>query len=49
MDALKLISDSSLKENAPVFNVGDTVRVNVRIKEGLRMRWAAGRQNSATA
>lgn len=38
MDALKLISDSSLKENAPVFNVGDTVRVNVRIKEGEKFR-----------
>lgn len=38
MDALKLISDSCLKENAPVFNVGDTVRVNVRIKEGEKFR-----------
>lgn len=38
MDALKLISGSSLKENAPVFNIGDTVRVNVRIKEGEKFR-----------
>lgn len=38
MDALKLISDSSLKANAPEFSVGDTVRVNVRIKEGDKFR-----------
>lgn len=38
MDALKLISSGCLKENPPVVNVGDTVRVNVRIKEGERSR-----------
>ncbi|MDE6763414.1 MAG: 50S ribosomal protein L19 [Oscillospiraceae bacterium] len=38
MDALKLISDSSLKENAPVVNVGDTVKVHVKIKEGEKYR-----------
>ncbi|MBR6337097.1 MAG: 50S ribosomal protein L19 [Ruminococcus sp.] len=38
MDALKLISNSSLKENVPVLNVGDTVRVHVRIKEGDKSR-----------
>ena len=38
MDALKLISDSSLKSELPVFNIGDTVRVSVRIKEGERER-----------
>lgn len=37
-DKLKLISDSSLKENAPVVEVGDTVKVNVRIKEGDKYR-----------
>ena len=31
MDALKLISQSSMKENAPVVNVGDTVKVHVKI------------------
>ncbi len=41
MDQLKLISDSSLKENAPKFDVGDTVRVNVRIKEGEKFRLQA--------
>jgi len=38
MDALKLISQGSLKENAPEVNVGDTVRVHVWIKEGERQR-----------
>ena len=38
MDALKLISQSSMKENAPVVNVGDTVKVLVRIKEGDKYR-----------
>ena len=38
MDALKLISNSSLKENAPVVNVGDTVKVHVKIKEGEKYR-----------
>lgn len=38
MDALKLISDSSLKENAPKFEVGDTVKVHVQIKEGDKSR-----------
>lgn len=38
MDALKLISESSMKDNAPVVNVGDTVKVHVRIKEGDKYR-----------
>ncbi|MDE6034316.1 MAG: 50S ribosomal protein L19 [Ruminococcus sp.] len=38
MDALKLISQSSMKENVPEFNVGDTVRVHVQIKEGEKSR-----------
>ncbi len=38
MDALKLISNSSLKENAPVINIGDTVKVHVNIKEGDKSR-----------
>ena len=38
MDALKLISGSSMKENAPQFNVGDTVQVHVRIQEGEKSR-----------
>ncbi len=38
MDALKIISDSSLKTEIPELNIGDTVKVSVRIKEGERER-----------
>lgn len=38
MDALKMIAQSSMKENAPKFNVGDTIRVHVKISEGERTR-----------
>ncbi|MEG1773500.1 MAG: 50S ribosomal protein L19 [Oscillospiraceae bacterium] len=38
MDALKFFSNECLKENPPVVNVGDTVQVSVRIKEGDRSR-----------
>ena len=38
MDALKLISQSSLKEERPVINIGDTVKVHVKIKEGEKER-----------
>ncbi len=38
MDALKLISDSSLKKDAPAVNIGDTVKVHVKIKEGEKYR-----------
>ena len=38
MDALKLISDSSLKSEVPQFNVGDTVKVHVKIQEGDKSR-----------
>ena len=38
MDALKLISQESLKSELPKFNIGDTVRVCVNIKEGQRER-----------
>ncbi len=38
MDKLKLISDASLKAEAPVLNIGSTVRVHVKIREGERER-----------
>ena len=38
MDALKLIAADSLKAETPVFAVGDTVRVDVKIREGERER-----------
>ena len=38
MDALKLIAGDSMKQEAPVFGIGDTVRVDVKIREGDRER-----------
>ena len=38
MDALKLIAQSSMKEELPEINVGSTVKVHVKIKEGQRER-----------
>lgn len=38
MDALKLISNASLKENVPVIEIGDTVKVHVKIQEGEKSR-----------
>ena len=38
MDAMKIITEGMIKEARPEFNVGDTVRVSVRIKEGERER-----------
>lgn len=38
MEALKEIFKSSLKDEVPKFNVGDTVQVDVNIKEGDRER-----------
>lgn len=38
MDALKLISSESMKEQAPQMEIGDTVKVHVWIKEGDKPR-----------
>lgn len=38
MDALKMIAQDSMKAELPEINIGDTVRVHVRIKEGERER-----------
>lgn len=38
MNALEQISKSSMKENVPELNVGDTVKVHVRIMEGDKSR-----------
>ncbi len=38
MNALKLIAQDSLKTEVPQVDVGNTVRVHVRIKEGERER-----------
>lgn len=38
MDAIKQISADQLKSEIPQINIGDTVRVSVKIKEGDRER-----------
>ena len=38
MDLIKALTNEQLKENAPVLNVGDTVKIHNRIKEGNRER-----------
>ena len=38
MDALKLIAQDSLKKEVPSFEVGGSVRVHVKIKEGDKSR-----------
>ncbi|MBE6848397.1 MAG: 50S ribosomal protein L19 [Ruminococcus sp.] len=38
MDALKMISESSMKQEVPEIAIGDTVKVHVRIKEGDKSR-----------
>lgn len=38
MDALKLIANDSVKNDTPEFKIGDTVRVDVNIREGERER-----------
>lgn len=38
MDALKTISASSLKAETPKFNIGDTIKVGVNIREGEKER-----------
>ena len=38
MDALKLMTAESIKEETPDFEIGDTVRVDVKIREGERER-----------
>ena len=38
MDLLSKIAESSLKEALPQFHVGDTVKVDVQLKEGERTR-----------
>ncbi len=38
MDALKIITEGQIKPEQTQFNVGDTVKVHVNIKEGNRER-----------
>ncbi|MBQ8510355.1 MAG: 50S ribosomal protein L19 [Clostridia bacterium] len=38
MDLIKALTNEQLKENVPVLNVGDTVKIYNKIKEGTRER-----------
>lgn len=38
MDIVKSIEQEYIKQDMPIFNVGDTVKVSVKIKEGTRER-----------
>lgn len=38
MDALKIIANESLNADMPKFEIGDTVKVHVKIKEGEKER-----------
>ena len=38
MDLMKALTSQYMKEELPQMNVGDTVRVHVKIKEGTRER-----------
>ena len=38
MDALKMISESSMRKEIPEINIGDTVKVHVKIVEGDKSR-----------
>ncbi|WP_290776077.1 50S ribosomal protein L19 [Anaerofustis sp.] len=38
MDLLKLVENENLKSDIPSFNVGDTVKVHVKVVEGKRER-----------
>ena len=38
MDLIKYLNEQNLKAEVPVVNVGDTVRVHVKIKEGNKER-----------
>ena len=41
MDLVKILSEQYMKKELPEMNVGDTVRIMVRVKEGNRERTQA--------
>ncbi len=41
MDLVQTLNNQYMKSELPVLNVGDTIRVNVRVKEGNRERTQA--------
>lgn len=38
MDLVKIVENEQMKSNIPEFNVGDTVKVHVKVVEGTRER-----------
>lgn len=38
MDVMKMIAQEYVREDIPQFNVGDTVKIHIKIKEGTRER-----------
>lgn len=44
MDALKTIAASSLKAETPKFNIGDTIKVGVNIREGERKEFRCSKE-----
>ena len=38
MNKIEAFVNEQLKQNVPQFNIGDTVRVNIKVKEGNRER-----------
>ena len=38
MDAMKIVTEGMVKEDKPVIEIGDVVRVHVKIREGERER-----------
>ncbi len=38
MDLIKMLNEQNMKSEVPSFNVGDTVRVAIKVKEGSKER-----------
>ena len=38
MDYIKALTESQMKQDIPAFEIGDTVKVYVKVKEGNRVR-----------
>jgi large subunit ribosomal protein L19 len=41
MDLIKMLEEQNMKAEVPAFNVGDTVRVMIKVKEGNKERLQA--------
>jgi large subunit ribosomal protein L19 len=38
VDIIKILEDEQMRDDLPIFNVGDTVQVHYKVKEGTRER-----------